>query len=323
MKKQVVAALFVVYTGVCYAQTNIFESNGNVGIGTNTPLAKLDVLGGIDMAAFYPIRLVRGDENHGLRYKSHYNETTQLDGPFLYGYYGGSLGTKQGQNEQHLINWTSAGNVGIGMYRPYAKLDVRGDIFMSLHNNASLHHASEQGSFKVGMKAGDTPDGFAGMQITTGPYQCGNGGMLQFFTWGCNISQSREVMRITEEGSVGIGIASFPLQYKLAVAGKMIADELKVKPHASGWPDYVFKPGYKLMPLKEIESFIGQKGHLPEVPSAEQVAKEGIELGANQALLLRKIEEMTLHLISINKRVEDLEAENKLLKKQLEKALVK
>ena len=130
-------------------------------------------------------------------------------------------------------------------------------------------------------------------------------------------------MTITNDGRVGIGISAPPSNYKLAVAGNIIAEQVRVKLQSSGWPDYVFKPEYKLMPLTQVENFIKKNGHLPEVPQAEEVAKEGIELGANQALLLRKIEEMTLHLISINKRVEDLEAENKLLKKQLEKALVK
>ncbi|MGN7787300.1 hypothetical protein ACTJIJ_22390 [Niabella sp. 22666] len=130
-------------------------------------------------------------------------------------------------------------------------------------------------------------------------------------------------MTITSDGRVGIGTATPPAAYKLAVAGNIIAEQVRVQLQSSGWPDYVFKPQYKLMPLSQVEDFIKEKGHLPDVPSAEQVAKEGVELGTNQALLLKKIEEMTLHLISINKRVESLEAENRLLKKQLEKPALK
>lgn len=130
-------------------------------------------------------------------------------------------------------------------------------------------------------------------------------------------------MSITNDGRVGIGVAAPPTGYKLAVAGNIIAEQVRVQLQSSGWPDYVFKPQYQLMPLSQVENFIKEKGHLPEIPSAEAVAKEGVELGTNQALLLKKIEEMTLHLISINKRVESLEAENRLLKKQLEKPALK
>ncbi|MCH5718177.1 hypothetical protein [Niabella hibiscisoli] len=213
----------------------------------------------------------------------------------------------------------NTGNTGIGTDNPYAKLDVAGDIFMSLHNHWNQHHPSEQGSFKVGMKSGNTTDGFSGMQVTTKPYGEGNGSILQFFTWGFNTAFSREVMRITEEGNVAIGITSFPPQYKLAVAGKAIVDELKVKPHAAGWPDYVFKSTYKLTPLSEVEKFIKTHQHLPEVPSAKEVAANGIEVGANQALLLKKIEELTLHIIEVNKSVESLNNQMSELKQENKK----
>lgn len=133
-------------------------------------------------------------------------------------------------------------------------------------------------------------------------------------------------MTITNDGRVGIGVSAPPSDFKLAVAGKVIADELKVKPHASGWPDYVFKAGYRLMPLKEIENFIKEKGHLPEVPSAEDVKKNGIELGNNQAALLRKIEELTLYLIEKDKQIQKQQTINTNLEKRLlllEKAIIK
>jgi hypothetical protein len=219
----------------------------------------------------------------------------------IYTYGIGNLEFSTGAAKRIVIKNT--GNTGIGTDNPYAKLDVNGDIFMSLHNNENQHHASEQGSFKVGMKSGNSADGFTGMQVTTRPYNEGNGGMLQFFTWGFNTAFSQEVMRITEEGNVAIGITSFPVQYKLAVAGKAIVDELKVKPHASGWPDYVFLPTYKLTPLPELEQFIKAHQHLPEVPSAKEVAANGIEVGTNQALLLKKVEELTLYIIEQNKQL--------------------
>jgi len=94
--------------------------------------------------------------------------------------------------------------------------------------------------------------------------------------------------------------------YKLMVKGKMLVEEVKVR-LAANWPDYVFAPDYKLAPLAEVESFIQENQHLPQVPSAATVEKEGFELAAMNALLLKKVEELTLYLIEQNKKMEALE----------------
>jgi hypothetical protein len=94
------------------------------------------------------------------------------------------------------------------------------------------------------------------------------------------------------------------------------------------WSDFVFDKGYKLRPLKEVESFIKTNGHLPEIPSAKEVAKEGIDLGAMDAKLLQKVEELTLYMIELKQeleaqqklndsRMKKLERENKALKNEL------
>lgn len=80
----------------------------------------------------------------------------------------------------------------------------------------------------------------------------------------------------------------------------------KIKVTLDNIPDYVFKPGFKLLTLKETELFIAQNGHLPEVPCAEEVAENGADLGELNKILLKKIEEMTLHLIRMEKELEIL-----------------
>ncbi len=122
---------------------------------------------------------------------------------------------------------------------------------------------------------------------------------------------------VNADGTVALGtITTYPSGYKLAVAGNIIAEKVRVKLQSSTWPDYVFDKKYKLPSLQEIEQFIQEHQHLPGVPSAAEVEKEGIDLGNNQVILLKKIEELTLHLIELNKKVDQLVAENETLKKK-------
>lgn len=88
----------------------------------------------------------------------------------------------------------------------------------------------------------------------------------------------------------------------LAVGGKIGArGGIHVVGFGGTWPDYVFAPAYRLTPLKEVEQYIQANNHLPEIPSTAQVQAEGIELMAMEALLLKKVEELTLHLIEMQK----------------------
>lgn len=127
------------------------------------------------------------------------------------------------------------------------------------------------------------------------------------------------------EGNVGIGTPVVASGYKLSVVGKIMAEGVKVELQ-SRWPDYVFEDKHKLRPLSEVEKFIKENGHLPEIPSATEVGREGIDLGAMDAKLLQKVEELTLYMIQMNERgqqlearVQQLENENKKLKEQLNK----
>jgi hypothetical protein len=111
------------------------------------------------------------------------------------------------------------------------------------------------------------------------------------------------VLLATTSGNVGIGTTDTK-GYKLAVAGSAVAERLVVKKQSS-WPDYVFDSSYQLASLYQVERYIQQNKHLPDVPSAAEVKKEGLDLGNNQAVLLKKIEELTLYIIEQNKRVEN------------------
>lgn len=112
-------------------------------------------------------------------------------------------------------------------------------------------------------------------------------------------------LRVTPIGDVGIGVSDTK-GYRLAVGGKIIGEEVVVKLQAS-WPDYVFESTYKALSLTDLEKFILANKHLPEIPSADEVAQNGVTLGEMNVLLLKKIEELTLYIIEQQKRISSLE----------------
>lgn len=105
-------------------------------------------------------------------------------------------------------------------------------------------------------------------------------------------------------GNFGIGTAT-PTE-RLSVNGKIRAREIKVE--TTNWPDYVFDEGYQPLSLREIERFIKINKHLPEVPTATEVSENGVALGEMNKILLKKVEELTLHLIEKEKAIEKLQA---------------
>jgi hypothetical protein len=115
-----------------------------------------------------------------------------------------------------------------------------------------------------------------------------------------------ERMRITASGNVGIGTTS--PQYKLSVEGAIGARDIIVT--NTPWSDYVFQPGYRLRSLGEVDTFIRQYRRLPDIPSEAEVKEKGVSVAEMQAKLLAKIEELTLHLIQANKRIEQLERQS-------------
>ncbi|UAY53235.1 hypothetical protein [Ferruginibacter albus] len=91
--------------------------------------------------------------------------------------------------------------------------------------------------------------------------------------------------------------------YYLAVNGDAIFQKAKVQLFGE-WSDFVFNDNYKLLSISDVEKFIKKNKHLPDVPSAAEVKKDGIDLGSNQAILLQKIEELTLYMIDQNKKID-------------------
>lgn len=111
------------------------------------------------------------------------------------------------------------------------------------------------------------------------------------------------------DGKMGIGSKTFPAgdPYRLYVEGGIRTRKIKVDQLT--WADYVFDSSYHLSTLEQVEDYIHTNKHLPEVPAADKVIKEGVDLAENQVVLLKKIEELTLYMIEANKRMKAMEKE--------------
>lgn len=138
-------------------------------------------------------------------------------------------------------------------------------------------------------------------------------------------STQTKLVNVSASGNVGIGTtdnASWQLAtspYKLAVGGNIISEEMVVKQQVN-WPDYIFKKNYPLMPLSELKSYIDKNQHLPEIPSAAQIEKDGLNLGEMNKVLVKKVEELTLYMIEKDQQVEafknELQSQNVRIKNQ-------
>ena len=181
--------------------------------------------------------------------------------------------------------YSNVGNVGIGAPNPLRMLHIARSGFTE-------------------MLIEDTSLGSATMGRTWGILS--SGGTLSFRFGDASYSLAPTVAVMTPNGNVGIGTQTPP--YRLSVEGAIGARDLIIT--NSTWPDYVFRPGYRLKPLSEVNAYIQQNHHLPDIPSEAEVKEKGVSVGEMQAKLLAKVEELTLHMIQ-------QESENKELRQRI------
>jgi hypothetical protein len=321
------------------AQTNVFPANGNVGIGTLNPRAGLDMAKYIPAGALGTVfgRLAEGDTQGNGTFLGVQGFETSISGyngksfSIVHNFYGQTNSSinfyRGGSIEGGFITFNTYsnierlridnnGNVGIGTIDPKARLDLVGGIMMQSNlNNQSVRPPVSSnkipGEIRVYSSWGATADdGLLRLSAGGGT----NPGVMSYIdissystvpdmdkniVFGTNGS---EKMRISTSGNVGIGMNS-PAE-KLSVNGNIRAKEIKVE--TQNWPDYVFKSDYSLPSLEATEKHIKEKGHLPGIPSAAEAETQGINLSEMNGKLLKKIEELTLHLIEKEKLVNDL-----------------
>ena len=134
-------------------------------------------------------------------------------------------------------------------------------------------------------------------------------------TWDCGHGGRNFILFLQDDGSVSIGAMPQP-QIKLTVNGAILCEEVKVITNVPD-ADYVFEEDYNLAPLSEVETFIKENKHLPNIPSAQEFKDNGYKVGEMDEMLLRKVEELTLYIIGQEKQMNEQQKLIEALQKRL------
>ena len=317
------------YTPMGFFASNYYFGNGNIGIGKLPTNIKLDVGGSACVDTEFSID-ASGADNNGIGGEIHIYNTAktgvgEMSRWSMYNMnagYGNSLQFWAYDNHNtfnHRVTFQDDGNVGIGVPHPNFKLDVDGDIQI-INNRKIGYNLNDVFTYDTDKTMGHYSLGWFpdSKTISSGPalWMSGYGG-IKFFTTGA------QRITINHDGKVGIGLikpdeflATTPTDELLTVNGTIHAKEVKIDLNTD-LADYVFKPTYKLMPLHEVEQYVKTNSHLPEIPSAAEVKKDGMSIGEMQNKLLQKVEELTLYVIEQQKTINKQSAKIDELEKKL------
>jgi hypothetical protein len=273
-------------------QAQIYVKSTGVGVGTSTPAEQLHVAGKIRIDAADNVLSFNSPANAWQYFN--FNK-----GGERYGYFGLTPG------------------------RDFVLKGEKPGHFYIEPLNGRVIITSTQDNGKIGGSLTLVHPGKTGGTVLDGTIQARDwaiynmkddyGNSLQFWAYadgGC-AEMCRPAVIFSDMGKVGIGM--FP-QHKLDVDGDINAKSYYL--NDTHWADYVFDSTYHLPSLVEVEKYIKQNHHLPEIPSAEEVKKDGVSLSDNHIALLKKIEELTLYVIEQNKKITELESKMKALEQK-------
>lgn len=330
---------------------DVITNDGKMGILYSTPVHSLDVGGnvGINEGDLYMLK----PSNDGWRNifaqssaggLALYTNSATYDGPAIM-MTGNSASTYPGDmrffdgtgRDSRFVFGKPAGGSANGSMVEQFVIDGNGDLSMPRDNDntwRSFKAMADHATFQINSNTGS--DNGSSIELTG--KNSDNKGRIGFI---CNddnddhdgigfdflkyigSSTWKSNMRIYKNGKVVIGAETItmPSDYKLYVEKGILTEKLKValSSDPTNWSDFVFNDDYKLKSLGEVESYINTNKHLPDVPSAKEVFKDGIDVAKMDAKLLQKIEELTLYSIQQQKLIEQMQKEMANMKKELSK----
>jgi len=209
---------------------------------------------------------------------------------------------------------TTAGNIGIGTTAPLQKLHVVGNILINGAASSLFFGEGTTANAEWGIEYD-----LGGTNQTNGlnfwkPFGSSGVGFRNFILFinnngrvGINTNHPTASLTVVGNALIGDTTTKLPAGYKLYVQTGILTEKVKIAvANSTDWSDYVFAKDYKLKTIEELEAFVKENKHLPNVPSAEEVVKEGIDMAKMDAKLLEKIEELSLYVIQLKKENTEL-----------------
>jgi len=310
-----------------------FEPTGNIGICINTPQANMH-LHEDGILYTFPPHLFDRDEGTGedsSRSAFNYSNTFLMTNPntgttanngFTISQFNKEITLRQQEEDNFKIFGTEEkglviapnGNITVGKTASNANYQLYVDGSIASKGNISINDGV--GSIALGnasdkdLAYGTSYIGFNAIRNpSTKTWTCAgdganNGGSV---IWS-NVQGTIFFATIPRTGANAQTLTDAQIKQNIKLQlnpdGALRCKEVKIT--LTGWPDYVLDKDYNLMPLKELEKFITENNHLPEVPSAAEVEENGVQLGEMNAILLKKIEELTLYIITLQKQINEL-----------------